>query len=150
MRFEDAHTCDVWCEVAPLGIGQPPKPWCERFQSKILYIDDCWIWKSAQNKTDSQRNRLNFSTRSTLFQLAGLPCAVDACRWIYERTIDQIPSGLTIDHFVCENWRCVNPFHLEPVTNLENQKRYRKTRSNWVIRRADGTFAGRKGGDANE
>jgi hypothetical protein len=33
-----------------------------------------------------------------------------------------IPDGLVIDH-LCRTHNCVNPFHLEPVTNAENIRR---------------------------
>ena len=51
-----------------------------------------------------------------------------AHRWFYEVMVGPIPEGLCIDH-VCENKRCVNPEHLEPVTNRENLRRWREGRS---------------------
>lgn len=45
-----------------------------------------------------------------------------AHRVAYEFTIGPIPEGLTIDH-LCEVPRCVNPLHLEPVTQAENNRR---------------------------
>lgn len=43
-------------------------------------------------------------------------------RWAYERFVGPIPDGMQLDH-TCRNTRCVNPAHLEPVSNLENQRR---------------------------
>lgn len=42
-----------------------------------------------------------------------------AHRWAYENLVGPIPEGLVIDH-LCRNKRCVNPDHLEAVTQQEN------------------------------
>lgn len=44
---------------------------------------------------------------------------VQAHRLVYELFVGQIPEGLQIDH-LCRNPGCVNPKHLEPVTQEEN------------------------------
>jgi hypothetical protein len=40
-------------------------------------------------------------------------------RYAYERMVGPIPIGLVIDH-LCGVTSCVNPAHLEPVTQQEN------------------------------
>ena len=40
----------------------------------------------------------------------------------YETHVDLVPKGLILDH-LCRNRKCVNPKHLEPVTNKENIRR---------------------------
>lgn len=45
-----------------------------------------------------------------------------AHRVAYEMAIGPIPDGLVIDH-LCRNPPCVNPMHLEPVTQAENMHR---------------------------
>jgi hypothetical protein len=42
-----------------------------------------------------------------------------AHRWAYEYFVLKIPQGLVIDH-LCRNHSCVNPAHMEVVTNREN------------------------------
>lgn len=45
-----------------------------------------------------------------------------AHRYSWELHRGTIPDGLVIDH-LCRNTRCVNPDHLEPVTQQENVRR---------------------------
>lgn len=47
------------------------------------------------------------------------PRSTYAHRFSYELLVGPIPKGLHIDH-LCRNRKCVNPDHLEPVTNREN------------------------------
>lgn len=44
---------------------------------------------------------------------------VYAHRYVYERMRADIPDGLVIDH-LCRNRACINPWHLEPVTQRTN------------------------------
>lgn len=41
---------------------------------------------------------------------------------MYEQKVGPIPEGLVIDH-LCRRPRCINPAHLEAVTNEENVRR---------------------------
>lgn len=45
-----------------------------------------------------------------------------AHRYAYVSAVGYIPDGLVLDH-LCNNKRCVNPSHLEPVTAAENIRR---------------------------
>lgn len=47
---------------------------------------------------------------------------VKAHRYSYELFVGKIPDGLVIDH-LCNNRWCVNPKHLEPVSQKENIRR---------------------------
>lgn len=48
--------------------------------------------------------------------------AYSAHRASYTRHVGPIPSGLVLDH-LCRNPPCINPEHLEPVTDQENVRR---------------------------
>ena len=81
----------------------------ERFWAKVEKTDSCWLWTAAKN----DKGYGQFSVGSGL---------VYAHRYAYEALVGPIPEGLVIDH-LCRVTLCVNPAHLEPVTNLENQRR---------------------------
>lgn len=70
----------------------------------------CWRW-AATLKANGYG----------MFLLGGRknPKAWHVHRLAYELLRGPIPEGLTIDH-LCRNRACVNPLHMEPVSNREN------------------------------
>lgn len=85
----------------------PRKSVSERFWEKVHKFDEgCWFWIGAR-RSYGYGGFWNGHRQ------------VQAHRWAYEDSIGPIPTGLTLDH-LCKNRRCVNPAHLEPVTNREN------------------------------
>lgn len=79
----------------------------ERFWAKIDAQGDCWEWAGYRNPDGY--GRFNPSRRAT----------VNAHRYAYELLVGPIPDGLVADH-LCRNRGCVNPDHLELVTNRRN------------------------------
>lgn len=70
----------------------------------------CWLWTAAKNPKGYGRFYLD--GRNQL-----------AHRVAYLLVVGPIPPGLQLDHVVargCLHRHCVNPHHLEPVTNREN------------------------------
>lgn len=67
----------------------------------------CWEWSGSIDPAYGY-GRLSFGGRQWR-----------AHRWVYEKLRGPIPAGLTLDH-LCRNRTCVNPDHLEPVTNKVN------------------------------
>jgi len=67
---------------------------------------ECWLW--------------NGYVTSRGYGKIHLPAGMlNAHRLVYQIAKGKIPPGLQLDH-LCRNRRCVNPFHLEVVTNREN------------------------------
>lgn len=89
----------------------------ERFWMKVTgdSYEDCWTWTAALADTGYGRFRTPGRT-------------VFAHRWAYEQVIGPIPDGLQLDH-LCRNTRCVNPWHLDPVTGRVNVRRGIEARS---------------------
>lgn len=81
----------------------------ERFLPKVNKTDTCWLWGGDKNQGGYG-----------IFHWRGKHGV--AHRFAYESFIGPIPKGLKLDH-LCRVRDCVNPAHLEPVTQQENCKR---------------------------
>ena len=81
----------------------------QRFWAYVEKTDGCWQWKASFDS--SGYGLLSVSGKSA-----------KAHRFAYELLVGPIPHGLVIDH-LCRNRACVNPAHMEPVTNYENLRR---------------------------
>ena len=93
-----------------------------RFWAKVAWTlegwgtreSPCWTWLGAtSNRTGHGR-----------FGLGGRGDGLGyAHRIAYELEREPVPDGLVLDH-LCHNGSCVNPWHLEPVTQGDNVRRH--------------------------
>ena len=95
----------------PRGIyTRRPRPIADRFWSHVQKPDDavgCWMWTGS---TSNGGYGAFFPAEDE---------AVGAHRFAYELVKGPIPEGRQLDH-LCRNRLCVNPDHVEPVTQHEN------------------------------
>jgi len=81
----------------------------DRLREKFVFDPNgCWVWPKSLRRGYGQY-WLNGQARS-------------AHRTVYELLIGPIREGLQLDH-LCRVRNCVNPDHLEQVTNAENARR---------------------------
>lgn len=77
-------------------------------QGYAPHLGACWMWTGADK---AGYGAFNDGKRIT-----------PAHRFAYELLVGPIPEGLQLDH-LCRVPGCVNPAHLEPVTQAENIRR---------------------------
>jgi len=80
----------------------------QRLWSKVNKTDTCWEWTACKSRGYGQ---INIDGKLKL-----------AHRVVYELLVSEIPKDKVIDH-LCRNKACVNPKHLEVVTQRENTLR---------------------------
>ena len=81
----------------------------ERFWAKVNKTDTCWLWTASTK--GAGYGQYIIKGKSYLSH-----------RLSYEMLVGLIPEGLVIDH-LCKVKTCVNPKHLEAVTQYENMMR---------------------------
>lgn len=98
--------CSHSCSNRANGAARERKPE-DRFWSLVDKSEGCWLWLG--------------STANNGYGAFGLrrDQMVAAHRYAYSLLRGPIPLGMVIDH-LCRNPSCVNPEHLEVVTNKEN------------------------------
>ena len=82
----------------------------ERFWEYVDKTGACWLWTGA-----SSHGYGNFF----IAKGEGKYKQVQAHRWSYAELVGPIPEGLVIDH-LCRVKKCVNPRHLQPVSQQVN------------------------------
>ena len=87
-------------------MAESGQPLIVRLMEHVEVTDTCWNW--IGHKINGGYGRISVNHKNKL-----------AHRTSYELLIGKIPDGLVINH-ICRNRGCINPEHLEPVTQKEN------------------------------
>lgn len=95
--------------------GKAPRP-VERFMACVSPepTTGCWLWVGSGKRSGC--------VTAAYPNFYGENGSEPAHRWAYRTFVGPIESGLHIDH-ICSTPGCVNPEHLEAVTQAENNRR---------------------------
>jgi hypothetical protein len=90
--------------------GPKPRPEADLFWQKVIITPGCWLWTGHISKTTGYGTWRGNTAHRTAYRLV----------------FGEVPAGLHLDHLKdrCSRRDCVNVlFHLEPVTQAENNRR---------------------------
>lgn len=102
------HGCVRFCSRACRLIATKAKDPADRLRY-VIAENDCWVWLGAKDKDGYGQISIKKPRCTTL----------RAHVVSYEAINGKVPTGLVLDH-LCKNPSCINPTHLEPVTNKVN------------------------------
>lgn len=93
----------------------------DRFWSKVkpASADECWSWIGGTDRWGYGRFFVTKEGRTSV--------TISAHRWTFLMLRGDV-DGLLLDH-LCRNRGCVNPWHLDPVTNAVNLQRQKAKNS---------------------
>lgn len=110
---EDAGTYSLRCKDGRAGKPRRFLPYHHTIRNPgprfVETEEGCWLWRGAL--TERGYGLLRDGRRR-----------VRAHRAFYQELVGPVPDGLVLDH-LCRNPSCVNPGHVEPVTQAENIRR---------------------------
>lgn len=110
------RTGDVQADVPVVQLGRSPY---ERVMDTVTEVDGHWI-TSAVDRIHGYGQVRDGRART-----------LKSHRVVYEHHRGPIPEGMVIDH-LCRTKACVNPDHLEVVTQPENARRIDRVGRRWV------------------
>lgn len=82
----------------------------ERLANRVVLVDGCLEYLTGES--ERERGEFSFGPRANW-----LPY-----RFVYTALVEVVPASKELDH-LCGISRCVNPFHLDPVSPQENKRR---------------------------
>lgn len=88
----------------------------ENIKLRVAVTESCWLWTGYKQKSGYGQFTINGKSYK-------------AHRLVYSLLVGEIPKGKQLDH-LCRVRNCVNPEHLEPVTQAEN---IRRGESPWAV-----------------
>jgi len=82
------------------------------FWKKVYKTESCWLWQGSKDRKGYGQVRLGARPGKLKY----------VHRLSYEMLVGSIKDGMVIDH-LCKTPNCLNPKHLEQVTQAENVRR---------------------------